>query len=113
MPIKKEWYFVVAGCRITLNLYIYGCHVEMCFDIASYSIALSVCYMIQAMDKDGNGKLNVAEFREAMEKLGMTHLTGNTVSTILEAMDVHGPIDLEDFLNIVEVGMLSPDFHKL
>lgn len=55
------------------------------------------------MDKDGNGKLDVAEFRDALAKLGMQHLTGSTVSTIFSAMDIHGPITLEDFLHIVEV----------
>lgn len=58
---------------------------------------------LQAMDRDNNGKLDTSEFRDAMNKLGMEHLTGKTVSTILSAMDIHGPITLEDFLQIVEV----------
>lgn len=60
------------------------------------------------MDRDGNGQLDTAEFRDAMNKLGMQHLTGATVSTILSAMDIHGPISLDDFLQIVEVHSSAP-----
>lgn len=55
-----------------------------------------------AMDKDGNGKLNAQEFRDAMDKLGNEHLPGETVGTIFSAMNLHGSITLEDFLQIVE-----------
>lgn len=57
----------------------------------------------QAMDLDMDGKLNAGEFRAAMEKLGMTHLSGPVVSTIFSAMDIHGPLTLQEFLYIVEV----------
>jgi Ca2+-binding EF-hand superfamily protein len=65
--------------------------------------------LFHAMDKDGNGKLDVAEFRDALAKLGMQHLTGSTVSTIFSAMDIHGPITLEDFLHIVEAEEINSD----
>ena len=63
--------------------------------------------ILQAMDRDGNGKLDAAEFRDAMKQLGMQNLTGTTVSTIFEAMDIHGAITMEDFLQIVEVPHLE------
>jgi len=56
------------------------------------------------MDKDGNGKLDAQEFRDAMDKLSNDHLPGGTVGTIFSAMNLHGAITLEDFLQIVEVG---------
>ena len=56
------------------------------------------------MDKDGNGKLDTGEFRHAMERLG-GNLSGDSVSTIFEAMGIHGYITLDQFLDIVEVGM--------
>lgn len=58
---------------------------------------------VQAMDKDGNGLLDTGEFRDAMQKLGMSNITGTTVSTILTAMNIHGPITMEEFLQIVDV----------
>lgn len=61
------------------------------------------------MDKDGNGYLDTGEFRDAMDKLGMTNITGTTVSTILTAMDIHGPITMEEFLQIVDVSFPSPE----
>lgn len=60
-----------------------------------------------AMDKDGNGKLDVQEFRDAMDKLGNEHLPGETVGTIFSAMDLHGAITLEDFLQIVEAEQVN------
>ena len=65
------------------------------------------CPILQAMDRDGNGKLDAAEFRDAMKQLGMQNLTGTTVSTIFEAMDIHGFITMDDFLQIVEVPLLE------
>ena len=62
---------------------------------------------LQAMDKDGNGFLDTGEFRDAMQKLGMSNITGTTVSTILTAMNIHGPITMEEFLQIVDVRFLS------
>ena len=71
--------------------------------------------ILQAMDRDGNGKLDAAEFRDAMKQLGMQNLTGTTVSTIFEAMDIHGAITMEDFLQIVEVPHLelNPGFGSM
>lgn len=57
--------------------------------------------LFEAMDHDGNGKLDVAEFRDAMRELG-DELTGQTVSTIFDSMDVHGWISLDQFIAIVE-----------
>lgn len=57
--------------------------------------------LFHAMDKDGNGKLDVGEFREAMRELG-DDMTGSSVATILDAMDVHGYISLDQFVAIVE-----------
>ena len=59
--------------------------------------------MMQAMDTDGNGRLDAGEFRNAMQKLGMTNITGTTVGTIMTAMNIHGPITMEEFLQIVDV----------
>ena len=58
------------------------------------------------MDKDGNGRLDTAEFRDAMEKLGMSNITGTTVSTIFEAMNIHGPITEDEFMQIIEVRLI-------
>ena len=42
------------------------------------------------MDKDGNGKLDVQEFRDAMDKLGNEHLPGETVRIVLESWSITG-----------------------
>lgn len=55
------------------------------------------------MDTNFDGRLNAAEFREAMEKLGMIQLSGPVVSTIFSAMDIHGSLTLQEFLYIIEV----------
>lgn len=60
-----------------------------------------------AMDKDGNGKLDAQEFRDAMDKLSNDHLPGATVGTIFSAMNLHGAITLEDFLQIVEAEQMN------
>lgn len=65
-------------------------------------------WTLQAMDKDGNGFLDTGEFRDAMEKLGMNNITGTTVSTILTAMNIHGPITKEEFMQIVDVSISFP-----
>ena len=57
---------------------------------------------LQAMDKDGNGKLDTGEFRDAMQRLG-GNLSGDSVSTIFGAMGITGYITLDQFLDIVEV----------
>lgn len=57
--------------------------------------------LFYAMDKDNNGKLDVGEFREAMRELG-DEMSGSSVATILDAMDVHGYISLDQFVAIVE-----------
>ncbi|KAK9809564.1 hypothetical protein WJX73_002464 [Symbiochloris irregularis] len=58
--------------------------------------------LFEAMDADGNGKLNVAEFRAAMQQLG-GNLSGDSVGTIFEAMGIYGFLTLDQFLDIVEV----------
>lgn len=62
---------------------------------------LRVKDLFYAMDKDGNGKLDVGEFRAAMRELG-DEMSGTSVATILDAMDVHGFISLDQFVAIVE-----------
>ncbi|DBA69075.1 TPA: hypothetical protein ACH3X2_013235 [Trebouxia sp. C0005] len=57
--------------------------------------------LFYAMDTDNNGKLDVGEFREAMRELG-DEMSGSSVATILDAMDVHGYISLDQFVAIVE-----------
>ena len=59
------------------------------------------------MDSDGNGKLDAGEFREAMTQLGGTSLSGESVSTIFEAMGIKGYITLDQFLDIAEVSERS------
>ena len=53
----------------------------------------------QAMDGDGNGKLDTAEFRAAMSQLG-DNLSGDSVGTIFEAMGIYGFITLDQFLGL-------------
>ena len=57
---------------------------------------------MQVMDKDGNGKLDTGEFRDAMQQLGGS-LSGDSVATIFDAMGINGYITLDQFLDIVEV----------
>lgn len=54
------------------------------------------------MDSDLNGVLDVEEFREAMRK-AEHELSGSVVSKVLDAMDVHGRLTLDQFLAIAEV----------
>ncbi|CAD7704164.1 unnamed protein product [Ostreobium quekettii] len=53
------------------------------------------------MDHNNDGLLDVSEFRESMKTLG-DELDGDAVSTILNALDIHYTINLEQFLTIVE-----------
>ena len=58
--------------------------------------------LFYAMDTDLNGMLDVEEFREAMRKANH-ELSGSVVSMVLESMDVHGRLTLEEFLAIADV----------
>lgn len=65
--------------------------------------------LFKEIDRDGNGRLDVGEFRDAMKGLG-DELSGQDCSHLLEAMDIHGSITEEDFLAIVEAkGMWEKD----
>lgn len=63
------------------------------------------------MDKDKDGRLNVDEFRTSMKLLG-DELHGPTVTMILEALDVHGYLDLDQFLTVVEVSFWFTQSHQ-
>jgi hypothetical protein len=58
--------------------------------------------LFYAMDSDLNGMLDVEEFREAMKR-AEHELSGAVVSKVLESMDIHGRLTLDQFLAIVEV----------
>lgn len=60
-----------------------------------------LAHLFRTMDRDGNGKLDAGEFRDAMRKLG-DELSGRSVEIIFEAMDIHGWISLDQFVAIVE-----------
>ncbi|GMH46072.1 hypothetical protein BSKO_14036 [Bryopsis sp. KO-2023] len=54
------------------------------------------------MDKDGDGRLNVEEFRSSMKRLG-DELHGPMVETILEAVSSsYGFLDFDEFMAVVE-----------
>ena len=52
------------------------------------------------VDRNRDGKLNMAEFREAMEELG-DPLSAPSVQLIAEAFDIHGSVEMQQFLEIV------------
>lgn len=52
-------------------------------------------------DANSDGRLDVQEFRAAMTSMG-DDLSAKTVSTIFQAMDVHGWINFDQFVSIVE-----------
>ena len=60
--------------------------------------------LFYAMDTDLNGMLDVEEFREAMRKADH-ELSGSVVSKVLDSMDVHGRLTLEEFLAIADVSL--------
>ncbi len=60
--------------------------------------------LFYAMDSDLNGMLDVEEFRAAM-RAAKRELPGDVVSKVLEAMDIHGRLTLDQFINIAEVGL--------
>lgn len=57
--------------------------------------------LFDAMDRNKNGTLNIAELREAMDELG-DHLDGAMVSKICSALDIHGRVTFEEFCVIVD-----------
>lgn len=54
------------------------------------------------MDRNHDGVLNIAEFREAMDALD-EHLNGAMVAEVCGALDIHGRVDFDQFRDIVEV----------
>lgn len=59
--------------------------------------------LFRAYDRDGNGRLDAAEFREASAAAG-DPLSGAEVAKIFTALDIHGAgVSLDDFLAAVEV----------
>lgn len=58
--------------------------------------------LFYAMDSDLNGMLDVEEFRAAM-RAAKRELPGDVVAKVLEAMDVHGRLNLDQFIAIAEV----------
>jgi len=58
--------------------------------------------LFYAMDSDLNGMLDVEEFRAAM-RAAKRELPGDVVAKVLEAMDVHGRLTLDQFIAIAEV----------
>lgn len=59
--------------------------------------------LFRSYDRDGNGRLDAAEFREAAAAAG-DPLSGSEVAKIFTALDIHGAgVSLDDFLAAVEV----------
>eukprot|EP01023_Acetabularia_acetabulum_P002217 TRINITY_DN10856_c0_g1_i1.p1 TRINITY_DN10856_c0_g1~~TRINITY_DN10856_c0_g1_i1.p1 ORF type:complete len:247 (+),score=40.73 TRINITY_DN10856_c0_g1_i1:69-809(+) len=57
--------------------------------------------LFDKVDSNKNGEIDVGEFRAAMQMLG-ERLSGETVATICEAMDVHGYLNFQQFKAIME-----------
>lgn len=84
-------------------------------DIAVSEVAARRQRMVDlfyAMDTDLNGMLDVGEFREAMIKADH-ELSGPVVGKVLDSMDVHGRLTLEEFLAIADVRRLIPSHQWL
>lgn len=65
--------------------------------------------LFYAMDSDLNGMLDVEEFRQAM-RAAKRELPGDVVSKVLDAMDIHGRLTLDQFISIVEVRTAQPSW---
>lgn len=57
--------------------------------------------MFKSMDIHGTGTIDAGQFRDAMRSLG-AELSGDATAIIFEAMDIHGFLNLDQFLAIVE-----------
>lgn len=57
--------------------------------------------LFRQMDRDQDGLIDTAEFRELMKKLG-DELNGDTVSTIFNALEISCYLNLDQFLTIIE-----------
>lgn len=53
------------------------------------------------LDKNHDGRIDVEEFRTLMKTLG-DELNGETVSVIFDAMDIHGSLDFDQLISIIE-----------
>lgn len=58
--------------------------------------------LFEKHDKNQDGRIDVEEFRSLMKLLG-DEVHGDTISMMFEAMDIHGSLDFEEFLTILEV----------
>lgn len=58
--------------------------------------------LFKRLDVQCTGTIDAGQFRDAMHSLG-DDLSGDSVATIFEAMDIHGFLDLQQFIAIVEV----------
>jgi len=63
--------------------------------------------IFQAMDTDGDGRVNIMAFTDAMSKMGDT-LSPNSLENISVAFDLHGSMDFEQFKEIVSAEELRP-----
>ncbi|BDA48562.1 hypothetical protein COCOBI_12-2420 [Coccomyxa sp. Obi] len=64
--------------------------------------------LFYAMDSDLNGMLDVEEFRAAM-RAAHRELPGDVVAKVLEAMDIHGRLTLDQFISIAEAEEIYAD----
>ena len=64
--------------------------------------------MFDQMDHNGDGYLNIAEFREAMDALD-DHLDGRTVAEICNALGINGRMEYDQFVDAVEVHTLAAE----
>eukprot|EP00210_Caulerpa_lentillifera_P007605 g7263.t1 len=53
------------------------------------------------MDKNHDGRIDVEEFRTLMKLIG-DELNGETVSVIFDALDIHGSLDFDQLITIIE-----------
>ena len=57
-------------------------------------------------DANGDGRINVEEFRSLMKAIG-DEVSGDTVATMFDSMDIHNSLDFDEFIAILEVGVRS------
>lgn len=57
--------------------------------------------LFNRLDKNHDGRLDVEEFRTLMKLIG-DELSGQMVSIIFEALDLHGSLDFEQLITVIE-----------